>query len=183
MWFPGKTRTCTDSELVSLTVPGVSPYTLPQGEEFLDSLLTQVNFAIPANWCSGWHRKYFLWPFGPRYQMLWAPSFGNTFAQLWAEINKPWNSAELCSQSSMLAWSQGLLSALSGGRMRQSPLKMQAEQAHLVAKHCQVWAHICRVQANVETFQEPPWFRQIVQENKPKPGWGLEPCSAVVCTG
>lgn len=66
----------------------------------------------------------------------------------------------LCSQGSTPAQSQGLLSGLRGGRT--GPLKMQAEQAHLIAKHCQVWAHICRARANLEPFQEPPWFPQTV---------------------
>ncbi|KAF4787805.1 hypothetical protein TURU_167209 [Turdus rufiventris] len=36
----GKPGPGTDPELVSLVVPGVSPYTPPQGAEFLDNLLT-----------------------------------------------------------------------------------------------------------------------------------------------
>lgn len=33
--------------------PGVSPYTPPQGAEFLDNLLTQVSVTVPANRCTG----------------------------------------------------------------------------------------------------------------------------------
>ena len=84
----------------SCKVPGVSPYILPQGAGFLDSLLTQGGFSAPANWCTGRHGMYLLWHFDPRYwmqhQVYLRPkrSFGNTFAQLWAKSNKLWNSAQ-----------------------------------------------------------------------------------------
>lgn len=76
-------------------------------------------------------------------------------------------------QSSILAWSQGLLSALSGCRMRPCPLEMQAEQAHLFAKPCQAWAHICRVQTNPGALQEPPWFQQTYGKINQGQGEGL----------
>lgn len=69
----GKPGPGTDPELVSLIIPEVSPYTLPRGAEFLDDLLNWVSITVPANWCTGWHRMYFLWHFDPRYQMLIAP--------------------------------------------------------------------------------------------------------------
>lgn len=48
-------------------VPGVPLYILPHGAVFLDSLLTQVGFSIPADCCMGRHGMYLLWHFDPRY--------------------------------------------------------------------------------------------------------------------
>lgn len=124
---------------------------------------------------------YFLWHFDPRVSNVISTelTYGQNEVLVTSlpnpesKVINPRTGESFCSQSSHLAWSQGLLSALSGGRMRSRPLKMQAEQAHLIAKHCQVWAHICRVQANLKSSQEPHWFQLTVQENKPGPGWGL----------
>lgn len=105
-------------------VPGVSPYILPHGAEFLDSLLTQVSFSILADCCMGRHGMYLLWHFTPATGYSSKFTYGQNEAliiHLPSPEPKVINSGtqqSLFSQSCMLTWSQGLLSSLSGGRMR-----------------------------------------------------------------